>query len=517
VNGETQMTAVKTAGASSIKPNHDWKAIKWSRVKKHVLRLQMRIAKAERDGKRGKVKALQRLLTSAFYAKCLAIKRVTSSQGGKTPGIDGIILRTPTQKMQAVTDLKRKGYSPSPLRRIYIPKKSGNKMRPLSIPTIKDRAMQALWYAALLPIAEERADPNAYGFRPKRSVHDAIMQCFISLSKRNSAMCILEGDIKSCFDNLDHKWLENNIPMDKVILRKFLKAGFVEKGEYYPTERGAAQGGVISPTIAVMALSGIERKLVDAKAKHWNKEKINMISYADDFVITAASETIIRERVMPTITAALKEVGLELSVEKTKITQIEKGFDFLGFNVRKYKSGKLLIKPAKDNITKFLKEIRTCIKKGIALPTDKLIHLLNQKITGWTNHYRSVVSSKVFAKIDSEIFVALERWGLKRHPRKGKWWIMRKYYTKVGNDNWQFYCIVKDKYGKTKPLYLKNAANTHILRHKKIKGEANPFNPCYKEYFLQRERERVLRKNIEATRSAGLRIIQPYDGSSGMR
>lgn len=175
------MTVVHSTGASSTKRQNNWEDLKFSKIEAHVFRLQMRIAKAEREGRKSKIKVLQRLLTSSFYAKCLSVKRVTSNSGGKTPGVDGIILRTPKQKMAAVFDLKRSGYSASPLKRIHIPKKSGNgKTRPLSIPTIKDRAMQALWHAALIPIAEERADPNAYGFRPKRSTHDAIVQVSIS-------------------------------------------------------------------------------------------------------------------------------------------------------------------------------------------------------------------------------------------------------------------------------------------------------------------------------------------------
>lgn len=185
------MTTDKTAGASSAKRHSTWDSIPWSKAKAQVLRLQMRIAKAEREGRRGKVKALQRLLTTSFYGKCTAIQRVTNSKGSKTPGVDGIILKTPKQKMNAILNLGSRGYNPQPLKRIYIPKKSG-KLRPLSIPTIKDRGMQALWYAALIPIAEERADPNAYGFRPKRSAHDAIEQCFKMLARRNSARWIFE-------------------------------------------------------------------------------------------------------------------------------------------------------------------------------------------------------------------------------------------------------------------------------------------------------------------------------------
>lgn len=510
------MTVENSTGASSAERKNPWKSIDWPRANAHVFQLQKRIAKAEREGRKGRVKALQRLLTSSFYAKCLAVKRVTTSTGKNTAGVDGMLLRTSKQKMQAVSELKRNGYTPLPLRRIHIPKKSGGS-RPLSIPTIKDRAMQALWYTALLPIAEERADPNAYGFRPKRSTQDAREQCFAALSRRSSATWVLEGDIKSCFDRISHDWLSQNIPMDKIILQKFLKAGFMENGEWYPTNFGAAQGGVISPTLAVMALSGLESKLVSAKTKR-NKQKINMIAYADDFVVTAASETIIREQIIPILKTALKEVGLKLSLEKTKVTPIEKGFDFLGFNVRKYSNGKLLIKPSKANITKFLREIRECIRKGIALATDKLIHRLNQKIIGWTNYYRGSVASKVFARIDSEIFLALKRWGRKRHPRKGKSWIARKYFTRVGNDNWCFYCIVKDKEGKSKPLYLKRATDTPIRRHKKIMSEANPFDPRYKEYFEQREKERVIRSRLASTvKTAGLKIIQPYEGLSGVR
>lgn len=476
------MTETTISGASSTECNSNWQAIDWPTAKAHVVRLQMRIAKAERERKRGKVKALQRLLTSSFYAKCLAVKRVTSSTGGKSAGVDGKLANSAKKKMQLVAELKRKGYTPSPLRRIHIPKKSG-KMRPLSIPTIKDRAMQALWHAALLPVAEEGADPNAYGFRPKRSVHDAIMQCFIVLAKSNAATWILEGDIKACFDRISHDWLLENIPMDKIILKKFLKAGFMEKGEWHPTDLGTPQGGICSPTLAVMALSGLERKLVSEKEKHWNKKKINMVSYADDFIITAASEAIMREKVIPTLEKALDAVGLQLSPEKTKLTSIHEGFDFLGFNIRKYASGKLLIKPAKANIQKFLEEIKEIIKKGTALPTEKLIYRLNQKIVGWTNYYRGSVASKAFSKIDHEIFLALKRWGLKRHARKGKRWIMRKYFTSLHFDNWRFHCYVTDKEGVRKPLFLKRASDTRIRRHKKIEGKANPFDPRYKEYL----------------------------------
>ena len=350
--------------------------------------------------------------------------------------------------------------------------------------------MQALWYAALTPIAEERPDPNAYGFRPKRSTHDAIEQCFKMLAKRTSATWILEGDIRACFDQISHEWLLENIPMNKTVLRKFLKAGFMEDGKLHATDIGTPQGGIVSPTLAVLALSGLETKLVSTRKRQRDQDKIHMIAYADDFIVTAASEEILKEKVIPTLVKSLKTVGLELSKEKSKITKIEDGFNFLGFNVRKYSCGKLLIKHSKASVKSFIDDIKTIIKSSRALPTEVMIRRLNSKITGWTNYYRGVVSSHVFSMIDSEVHSALVRWCMKRHARKGKTWIIQKYFTTVSNDNWRFYCIVKDKDGRKTPLYLKRAASTPIRRHIKIKAEANPFNPRFKEYFLERGKKK---------------------------
>ena len=504
------MTAAMT-GASPAIPKDIWKDINWPAFEGIVLQLQMRIAKAERAGKRGRVRALQRLLTTSFAAKCLAVKRVTSSQGKNTPGVDGDTWRTNQQKTQGIFGLKRRGYKPQPLRRIYIPKKSNLKdLRPLSIPTMNDRALQALHLLSLEPLVEEWADPNAYGFRLKRSCHDAREQCFKALCRANSATWVLEGDIKACFDQIDHDYLLREIPMDKVILRKFLKCGFMEKNQLHPTTAGTPQGGVCSPALAVMALSGLEKLIRSTKDRQQKQEKIHMIAYADDFIVTASSKELLVEKVMPTLVKALAKVGLELSPTKTKITHINDGFDFLGFHVRKYKNGKLLIKPAKANITRFLKEIRSTIKKGVALPTDVLIYTLNSRLTGWVNYYRTSVSSDVFNKVDHEIFQALMRWACKRHARKGRKWIVKKYFTRRGGDNWRFHCVVKDKKGEPKTLFLKNAMDTKIRRHVKIRSEATPFNPLYKNYFKQREIDRERSKNISNYESsAGLRIIQP--------
>lgn len=235
-----------------------------------------------------------------------------------------------------------------------------------------------------------------------------------------------------------------------------------------------------------------------------------MISYADDFVVTAASKELLEGKVKPLLVQALSKVGLELSTAKTKITHINDGFDFLGFNVRKYKHGKLLIKPSKAGIKRFLKTIKEVIKKGVALPTDKLIHTLNNRLTGWTNYYRTSVSSEVFSMIDNEMLLTLMRWACKRHARKGKRWIVNKYFTTPERNHWRFHCKVKGKDGRKKPFYLKNASDTKIRRHVKIKSAATPFDPLYKGYFEQREKDSVWRKAISNFEySAGLKIIQP--------
>ena len=221
----------------------DWPAINWRKVNQNVRRLQARIVKATREGRWGKVKALQRLLTRSFSGKALAVRRVTENQGKNTPGVDKETWDTPTKKAQAVKSLRQRGYSPRPSRRIYIPKRNG-KQRPLGIQTLYDRAMQALYLLALDPIAETTADPNSYGFRKERSTADAIGRCFNTLSQKTAARWILEGDIKSCFDTISHEWMLANIPIEKTILRQWLKAGYMEKHYLYSTDEGVPQGGI---------------------------------------------------------------------------------------------------------------------------------------------------------------------------------------------------------------------------------------------------------------------------------
>ena len=281
------MNTAKTVCAPS---SLSWAGIDWPRLQRQVKKLQARIVKATQDGRYGKVKALQWLLTHSFSGKALAVKRVTENRGKNTPGVDNIIWKTPTAKINAIASLKRRGYNPLPLRRIYIPKKNG-KTRPLGIPAMKDRAMQALYLLALEPVAETTADPNSYGFRPMRSTADAESQCFICLARRKSAQWVLEADIAGCFDAISHQWLIDNIPVDKAMLQKWLKAGFVFQNKLFPTEAGTPQGGIISPVLANMTLNGLEHALAIAFPRATQQRlKMNMVRYADDFIITGHSK-----------------------------------------------------------------------------------------------------------------------------------------------------------------------------------------------------------------------------------
>src|SRR5215472_8629450 len=360
------MSAAAMPAGAAPERTPDWHSIEWKKVWRTVRRLQARIVKAVAEGRWNKVKALVYLLTHSFGGRALAILRVVSNSGAKTPGVDGVLWNTPEAKSAAFGTLRRHGYQPQPLRRVYIPKSNGKK-RPLGIPTMQDRAMQALYLHALDPIAETLADPNSYGFRKERSCADAMEQCATVLSNSTRPQWLLEGDIKSCFDKISHSWLLSHIPMDKTILNTWLKAGYMDKSVLYPTEDGTPQGGIISPVLANMALDGLERILrkkyphSGLKALKGMNKQVNLVRYCDDFLITGISQEVLEQEGKPLVTDFLWERGLELSEEKTRITHIEDGFDFLGQHVRKY-NGKFLTRPSKKNVKAFLTDIRTHVQ-----------------------------------------------------------------------------------------------------------------------------------------------------------
>lgn len=485
-------TTLKGEMLTDTKAELQWDSIDWKTVYRRVNRLQTRITKAVKQKKWHLVKRLQYLLTHSWYAKMLAVRRVSQNKGRRTAGVDGEKWLTPEAKMNAVLRLSDKRYRAKPLRRVYIEKFGKKEKRPLSIPTMYDRVMQALYSLALSPVAETEGDLRSFGFRVYRSTQDACGQAFFGLSRKGSARWILEGDIKGCFDNINHNWLLRNTKMNKSVLKQFLKAGFVYNQELFPTERGTPQGGVISPILANITLDGIEAMIDEKYHLKQNTKKVNFVRYADDFIVTADSEETAKE-VAGMIRRFLKERGLELSKEKTTITHIDKGFDFLGWNFRKYK-GKLLIKPSKKSIDKVTSTISDIIKGGKAWTQKDLIDALNPIITGWSNYHQSVVSKEIFCKMDMKVWNMLWRWAKRRHAqdKKSKKWIRNKYWHKEGTRNWVFSSEGKN---------LKRFSDTKIVRHMSLKLKMNPY--LDREYFEIR-RDRRSRKTRVKGEAIGL-------------
>ncbi|HUE54973.1 MAG TPA: group II intron reverse transcriptase/maturase [Candidatus Udaeobacter sp.] len=501
------MTTVQTVGAVS-REAAEWYAIDWQVIHRNVRRLQVRIVQATKVGRWNKVQALQRLLTCSYSGKVLAVRRVTENNGKKTAGVDRIIWDTPEEKIKAVHDLKRRGYQPLPLRRVYIPKKSDRKTkRPLGIPTMFDRAQQALHLLTLDPVVETTADKNSYGFRQQRSCADAIGQCFNALSRAPNTQWILEADVKNCFDKISHDWLLAHVPMDRTILQKWLKSGYMDKHVLHETTDGTPQGGIISPALANCALDGLERLLQEKfpqekrlKSLGGKSSSVNFIRYADDFVITSKSKELLEGEVQPVVEQFLQQRGLELSPKKTVITHVEKGFDFLGQNVRRYSNGKLLITPSKKNVKTFLDGIRQTIKDARGMSAAALIEQLNPKIRGWANYHRHVVSKRTFGRVDHSILFSLWQWARKRHQNKNPHWLKPKYFGRRGDRDWTFFGETCDDQGQPNRVWLHLAKSTPIQRHVKVKGEANPYDPAYETYFENREGDHM-RETFRGTRT----------------
>jgi RNA-directed DNA polymerase len=478
--------AATPAGAA---PGHapDWHSTDWRKVWRTVRRLQARIVKAVREGRWNKVKALVYLLTHSYSGRALAILRVVSNSGARTPGVDGILWNTPEAKSTAFNALRRHGYRPQPLRRVYIPKRNGK--RALGIPTMADRAMQALYLLGLDPIAETLADGHSYGFRPERCCADALDECHKILRGPPAPSWILEGDIKACFDRISHPWLIDNIPMDKEMLGKWLKAGFLEKHVLFATTEGTPQGGIVSPALANRALDGLqrllERRFSDTRRRRAGS-KVHLVRYADDFVITGTSRVLLQREVQPLVEHFLQERGLELSHEKTRITHIEDGFDFLGQTVRRFRNGKILIKPSKRSVKTFLSKIQEMIDNSGGMTTGDLVRRLNQQIKGWTMYHRYAVSKRIFGAVDGRIFWKLMRWCRRRHPEKGWKWIKRRYFQREGRRDWVFTGTIRDSTGSARPIRLMRASGVKVLRWKKIRSAANPYDPEWELYLEER-------------------------------
>jgi RNA-directed DNA polymerase len=353
--------------------------------------------------------------------------------------------------------------------------------------------MQALYLLALLPIAETTGDPNSYGFRPERSTADAINQCFRLLTRKTSAQWVLEGDIRGCFDNISHEWMLEHIPTDREILSKWLKAGFVENRTLFPTEAGTPQGGIISPTLANLTLDGLERLLKETFRKKVvggkvHNPKVNLVRYADDFIVTGSSKELLENEVKPLVEQFLRDRGLQLAPEKTCITHIEQGFDFLGQNTRKY-GGRLLTKPSRKNLHAFLEKVRIVIRQNRAAKQENLIWVLNPIVRGWANYHRHIVATPAFRKAEMVLWHSLWRWAKRRHPEKSVDWIAKRYWHRLGRRRRSFATLtgLEAPHGKPVLARLVDPTETPIRRYVKVKSDANPFDLNWRDYFAGRK------------------------------
>ena len=482
--------------STALKPVYGWKSIPWAKVHKGVFKLQKRIYQASQRNDKQTVRKLQRLLVKSWYGRLLAVRRVTQdNQGKKTPGIDGIVITDPREKMKLAHRINLRGKS-QPVRRIYIPKPGKPKeKRPLGIPVIQERAEQAVVKQALEPEWEAKFEPKSYGFRPGRGCHDAIEGIFDSI--KQLPKFVLDADISKCFDRIDHDKLLNKLDTFPLIQRRikgWLKAGAMEGDVFYPTDRGTSQGSVCSPLLANVALHGLETE-IEAAFPHQQKVQDQMtrwkpqvIRYADDFVIL--------HRDAPAVAVArkltetwLRDMGLELKLEKTRLAHTlelehreceSPGFDFLGFTIRQFprkkaratekaiaQGFKTLIKPSKTGIKRHIEKIRSTIRSKQEANQGTLIRELNPVIRGWCNYYSTVVSKETYGKIDQIMFQMLWAWAKRRHPKKSRHWIYRRYWV-MHQGRLRF------KDGKSPPLMIHK--ETPICRHVKVRGSRSPFD-----------------------------------------
>jgi RNA-directed DNA polymerase len=479
----------------------DWPSISWYKVEKYVDKLQKRIYHAESIGDSRKVRNLQRILIRSESAILMAVKRVTQTNKGKrTPGIDGKIIKTDKQRGKLVDKLKARNISkhqPKPAYRHYIRKKNG-KMRPLGIPTIIDRVYQEIIRMALEPQMEVNFEPTSYGFRPKRGVHDAVGRIF-NIIHNNEFNEVFEGDFKDCFNNLSHEFILSKIkgfPLIKLVGR-YLKAGYVDNGVFNKTMSGTPQGGILSPLLANIALTGLEEYLNISYKKRTQKQygkdkefyktigKYRVTRYADDFVIFARNKEDI-EKVPKLLENYLLERGLVLAEDKTKITHLSDGFDFLGFNSRQYntyKGIKCLIKPSKDSIKSFKVKISERVRLNYGNNVDNLIKSLNPLIIGTANYWKPTVAKKIFSDMDYYIWNKIYKFLRRLHPNKGWKWIKRKYFPEYDDGYHRGKWVLT---GPKQENHLIKMSWTKIKRHKMITHNNSPYDKSKENYFMNR-------------------------------
>jgi RNA-directed DNA polymerase len=487
-----------------------WSDVDWAATEAVVRRLQDRIFRAAKAGDGARVKNLQKLLVRSRSAKLLAIRQVTQQNAGRnTPGIDGVVCRTPADRVTLLeSGLKLQGYKPKPVRRVHVPKANG-KVRPLGIPTIKDRVLQAVVKRALEPEWEPRFEANSYGFRPGRCTMDAIEAVFIALGQKGSSRWILDADIAGCFDGIAHGPLLEKLPTFTRTIEHWLKAGSVELGDWQESRAGTPQGGIISPLLMNVALDGMERLFgcedhdgnpVKAVTKKGMNRSVVLIRYADDFLVTAPSKEILEQHVLPKTEAFLAERGLTLNQEKTRVVTIDEGFCFLGFEARKFRNGKLLIRPEKAKVLAHLRTIKAYLDANKQAPAGVVVRDLTPVIRGWAAYYRHACSADSFRYANHRVWRMLWQWALRRHPHKSKKWVMNRYFRRTKTRGWNFTDAVVPG-----AAMLPWHSDTKIIRHTKVKGRASPLDPDARAYWSERRRVRLEAHGLSKRRQELLR------------
>lgn len=510
------MQTINEFNTSAVSPRvQGWEAIDWKTITEYVKKLRQRIFRAEQLGKKRKVRKLQRLMIRSKANLLLSIKRITQiNKGKKTAGIDGQIVLVSGERVKLYNRLKEyniKYIRPRPAKREYIPKKNG-KMRPLGIPIIKDRVFQNIVKNALEPQWEARFESSSYGFRPKRSTQDAIANLFTKLSARSTRQWIFEGDFKGCFDNLNHQYIMDcldEFPARETIY-KWLKAGYIDNNSFNDTEFGTPQGGVISPLLANIALHGMEEELgvkyhLSRDSYKLASKSVGVVRFADDFVIvckTKEQAVSMYERLRP----YLAKRGLTLAEDKTKVTHISDGFDFLGFNLRQYRTNSgihLFIKPSKASVKKAMETIKNVFIQLKGWPVGDLITTLNPIIRGIGNYWSSQVAKKIFGKIDRYIWIKVRKHLKMLHPNKPFKWIHARYFradfTGVSKDRW----ILTDPHDHKTQLF--KMSWIPIVRHIVVKYRNSPDDVSLNEYFEKRDEREFIRDNVLSRRKLAKR------------
>lgn len=476
----------------------DWDAIWWRPVEDNVRRLRRRIFKASQEGDLARVRNLQKLMLRSRSNTLVSVRRVTQRNAGRaTGGVDGEVALSSSARALVAVEVHRhtRPWQARPVKRVYIPKANG-RQRPLGIPVLRDRVQQARVLNALEPEWEARFEPRSFGFRPGRGCQDAVQAIYLTLrGRRSKRMWALDADLSAAFDRIDHTSLLSHLGSfpARGLVAGWLAAGVIEQGSFTPTDEGTPQGGVISPVLLNIALHGMEEAAgvryarADPHGAHVAPNCPVLVRYADDFVVMCHTKDQ-AEQARRRLAQWLAPRGLTFNEEKTRIVHLDDGFDFLGFNVRRYK-GKLLIKPSPAAVRRIRKRIAVEVRSLQGSNAEMVIWRLSPIIRGWAAYYRGVVSSEVFARVDHYLWTRLYRWALRTHPNKPRRWVAARYFGAFHssrNDQWVFG-------DRDSGRYLPRFSWTKIVRHNMVMGTASPEDPALDQYWAGRRQRTYLR------------------------